>query len=119
MLLRMKTIKTIFVTTVVSLLIVGCASTSFKPWQLSDVKEGMDKNQVVKILGEPDSIVNTNNAEYLYYSYREEMSPASGTLDTQDAIDRRADELSRTLTESKFEVVLVDGKMINYKELKN
>lgn len=118
MLFHMKTIKTILAATVASLLLAGCA-TSFKPWQLSDVKEGMDKEQIIKILGVPDSTVNTNNAEYLFYSYTEEMSPASAPLDTQDAIDRRAEELSRTLTESKFQVVLVDGKMINYKELKD
>ena len=118
MLCHMKTIKTVLAAAAVSLLIAGCA-TSFKPWQLSDVKEGMDKEQVVKILGEPDYTVNTNNAEYLYYSYREEATPASAPLNSQDAIDRRAEELSRTLTDSRFEVVLVDGKMINYKELQN
>lgn len=118
MLTRMKTIKTVLVASLVSLLIAGCA-TSFKPWQLSDVKEGMDKEQIVKILGEPDSTVNTNNAEYLYYSYIEDPAPASAPFDSQDAIDRRAEELSRTLTESKFEVVLVDGKMINYKQLQD
>ncbi len=118
MLYSMKTIKTVLAAAVVSLLIAGCA-TSFKPWKLSDVKEGMDKEQIVKILGEPDYTVNTNNAEYLYYSYMEEPTPASSTLDSPDAIDRRAEELSRTLTDSRFQVVLVDGKLINYKELQN
>ena len=114
----MKIIKTVLATAVISLLVTGCA-TSFKPWQLSEVQEGMNKEQVVEILGEPDYTVKKDEAEYLYYSYLEEPTPASSTLDTTDAIDRRAKELSRILKESKYEVVLVDAKLINYKELKD
>lgn len=118
MLKNMKTIKTILAAATVSLLIAGC-STSFKPWQLSDVKEGMNKEQIVKILGKPDYTEEKDGAEYLYYSYTEDLTPASTTLDTTDSVERRAEELSRTLSESKFEVVMVDGKMINYKALQD
>lgn len=118
MLLCMKTIKTVVAAATVFLLIAGCA-TSFKPWQLSEVKEGMNKEMVVNILGEPDYAVEKDGAEYLYYSYTEDLAPVSSTLDTPEAIDRRAEELSRTLTETKYEVVLVEGRMINYKELQD
>lgn len=111
--------KTIVAATVVSLLIAGCATT-FKPWQLSEVEEGMNKEQVISILGEPNSSTNKDGAEYLYYSYMEDLAPASAaSFDTPDAADRRAKELSRTLSESKYEIVLVEDKMINYKELQD
>lgn len=118
MLLHMKTIKTILVAGITSLLIAGCA-TSFKPWKLSDVEEGMDRDQVIKILGEPDYVVETNSSETLYYTYRAEMTPASSTLDSQEDIDRRVKELTGTLTESKYEVVMFADKMISYKEVKD
>ncbi|MDF7801572.1 outer membrane protein assembly factor BamE [Pontiellaceae bacterium B1224] len=114
----MKTLKTILATATAALLIAGCA-TSFKPWQLSEVKNGMNKEQIVKILGEPDSTMEKDGAEYLYYSYAEELPPSSNDLETSDEVQRRADELSQSLKESKYEVILVDGKMINYKELQN
>lgn len=99
------------------LLVAGCATT-FKPWQLSEIQEGMAQDQVVKILGMPDSSTTKNGAEYYYYSYKEEMTPVSDvTLETTEGIDRRVEEFNRTLKESKYEVILVDGKLLNYKEL--
>ena len=115
----MKTMKTVLAAAAVSLLIVGCATT-FKPWQLSEVKEGMSEEQVVKILGEPDYTESKDGAKYLYYSYMEDLMPASSaTFNSQEAIDRWAEELDRTLDEIKYKVVLVDDKLINYKELRD
>lgn len=80
----------------------------------------MNREQVVQILGEPDYTVEKDGAEYLYYTYQEEMTPASEvSLDTTEGIDRRVNELNRTLEDEKYEVVIVDGKLLNYKELSN
>lgn len=72
MLLGMKSIKLLATVTVLSLL-AGCATT-FRPWLLSDVHEGMDKVQVVQLLGTPDSTETKNGAEYLHYSFREDLT---------------------------------------------
>ena len=61
------------------LLLAGCATT-FKPWKLSDVEEGMDRGQVVSILGAPDRTETKDGTEYLYYTYSEDlpaMKPAT------------------------------------------
>jgi outer membrane protein assembly factor BamE (lipoprotein component of BamABCDE complex) len=119
MLISMKIMRTVLAVTVASLLLAGCATT-FKPWQLSEVQEGMDRDQVVKILGEPDYTVNKDGSEYLYYSYEEEPPVnAAPSIEGQDNIERRAEELSRVFNEIKYEIVMVDGKLINYKELQN
>ena len=64
----MKTIKSLLTATCLSLFIAGCA-TPFKPWQLSDVQEGMNREQIVGTLGVPDYSVHKDGSEYLYYSY--------------------------------------------------
>ncbi|MDF7808915.1 outer membrane protein assembly factor BamE [Pontiellaceae bacterium B12219] len=115
----MKKIRTVLAITVASLMVAGCATT-FKPWKLSDVQEGMERDQVVKILGNPDYTETKNGAEYLYYSFTEDLIPPSSiSYDDPEALERRIKELNRTLDEHKYEVVLIDGKMVNYKELKN
>ncbi|WP_372807549.1 outer membrane protein assembly factor BamE [Pontiella sp.] len=111
----MKTLNMILAAVV--LFLAGCATT-FVPWKLSDVKEGMARDQVVKLLGEPDYTVDKDGAELLYYSYVEEPLPMSETsMDSHASMDQRAKSFSRTLTDVKYEVMLVDGKVINYKEL--
>lgn len=115
---KIKTIQAVAVGVAV-ILIAGCATT-FKPWKLSDVQEGMDKDQVIKSLGEPDSVVTTNGAEHLYYSYQEDLAPVSDvTLEAEGGIDRRVEEFDRTLETSKYEVIIVDGKVVNYKEIQD
>ncbi len=114
----MKTIKAIAFGVAI-LLIAGCATT-FKPWKLSDVQEGMERELVVKVLGNPDFTVDKDGAEYLYYTYQEEMTPVSDvTLDTQEGIERRVEEFDRTLKDYKYEVMIVDGKVVNYKEIQD
>ncbi|MDF7826300.1 outer membrane protein assembly factor BamE [Pontiellaceae bacterium B12227] len=110
--------KSLLAVTCLSLFIAGCATT-FKPWQLSEIQEGMTREQVVGTLGEPDSSVNKDGAEYLYYSYSEDLSPATAAGYGQDNMDRKAEMLSQSLTTTKYEVVLMDGKLVNYKELKD
>lgn len=112
----MKTISIISAAVAV-LVFAGCATT-FKPWNLSNVQEGMDKAQVTQILGEPDYTVNKDGAEFLYYTYREEMAPVSdASLESTEGMERRFEQFNRTLKDYKYEVVLVDGKLVNYKEL--
>ncbi len=78
----------------------------------------MARDQIVDILGEPDYTVDKDGAEYLYFTYQESLAPmADVSLETQEGVDRRVEEFTRTLKDVKYEVVMVDGKMINYKEL--
>lgn len=80
----------------------------------------MSRDQVVGILGEPDHVEKKNGSEYLYYSYLEEPAPLGvDVVEGAENIERRAEEFSRTMDEVRYEVVLVDGKMINYKELQD
>lgn len=104
---------------VVLALLVGCATT-FRPWRLSEIEEGMDRAQVVSILGEPDSIEMKEGAELLYYSYSENHNPAPADTDVRsyDATrEFREQQLKRSLKEYNYAVKLVDGKVQNYKEL--
>jgi len=114
----MKRMKPI-VLGVAVLLIAGCATT-FKPWKLSEIEEGMERDQVLKILGTPDFMVTEDGAEHLYFTYTEDLAPASDvTLKTQEDIDRRVKAFDRSLKEYKYDVILVDGKVLNYKEVKS
>jgi outer membrane protein assembly factor BamE (lipoprotein component of BamABCDE complex) len=100
-------------------LIAGC-TTTFKPWKLSEIQEGMEKDQVVQILGNPDFSLNKDGAEYLYYTYQEELSPISDvSLESAQGIERRVEEFNRTLNEYKYEVMIVDGRVVNYKEMQD
>jgi outer membrane protein assembly factor BamE (lipoprotein component of BamABCDE complex) len=114
----MKTMKLILSSAFI-LLAAGCATT-FKPWNLSNVQEGMPREQVIATLGDPDYTVNKDGAEYLYYTYQEELAPISDdSLKTKEALELRVGELNRTLKDYKYEVMLVEGKVLNYKELKD
>ena len=120
MLFGMKTIKYVSLIALLALL-AGCATT-FRPWKLSEVQEGMDRNQVTEILGEPDSVEVKDDTEYLYYSYRENINPAPADSDFRayDA-DRALREplILSSFEEYKYAVKLVDGKVQTYKELQD
>ncbi len=77
----------------------------------------MSRNEVVAILGDPDYTVEKDGAEYLYFSYAEEPLGAGYEDLSSYNLERKAEALSRTFDETKYEVVIVDGKLINYKEL--
>ncbi len=116
----MKAIKCVVVVVALALL-VGCATT-FRPWKLSEVEEGMDRAQVVHILGEPDSVETKNGAEFLYYSYSEDYNPPL-TDDSIQAYDTnrhiREQHIKQSLKKYRYVVKLVDGKVQSYKELTN
>jgi hypothetical protein len=100
-------------------LLAGCATT-FRPWKLSEVEEGMDRAQVVHILGEPDFVETKDGAELLHYSYREDYNPPL-TIDAHapDAANRglQNQQIQQGLKQYKYAVKLVDGKVQDYKEL--
>lgn len=53
------------------LLLTGCISSAVK---LAGVQNGMTKNQVIELLGKPDSTSLRGNVEYLTYYLAEETS---------------------------------------------
>lgn len=112
----MKTMKSFVAAGLAALLATGC-STTFKPWKLSEVQEGMSRSEVIAVLGEPDYTVEKDGAEYLYYTYAEEPRDSGYELVTHDDMQRKAKALSRSFDETEYEVVVVEGKLINYKEL--
>jgi len=100
-------------------LLAGCATT-FRPWKLSEVEEGMTREQVVHILGEPDSVETENGAELLHYSYREDYNPplADDSIQARNASRGLENQrIKRGFKEYKYAVKLVDGKVQNYEEL--
>jgi hypothetical protein len=115
----MKTMR-YFLSLAVLLIFSGCATT-FRPWNLSEVKEGMSRSEVEQVLGEPDYVFVKDGAEHLRYSYREDFTPSSMPVDT--AHDRTIDpktqsmRIERSLTVLEYDVILVDGRVINYKEV--
>jgi len=116
----MKAIKHITVG-VALLLLAGCATT-FRPWKLSEVREGMDKKQVVAVLGKPDSVEMKDGVEILHYSYSEDYNPppASGLANQRiDSPERQIQDqqIKRSVQEHKYAVKLVDGKVQDYEEL--
>ena len=105
---------------IVSLVLLAGCATTFRPWKLSEVEKGMDKAQVVGILGEPDSSETRNGAEFLYYSYREDYNPPPANTDIHAAGATRTlqeQQIKRSLQEYKYVVKLVDGKVQDYREL--
>lgn len=100
-------------------LLAGCATT-FRPWKLSEVEEGMNRAEVVYILGEPDFSEMKDGAEFLHYSYQEDYNPplVDDSIYGRN-IDRRFQELQlkQSLKEYRYAVKLIDGKVQAYKEL--
>lgn len=114
----MKTIKYLLPVVVLGLLF-GCATT-FRPWKLSEIKEGMDKPQVIKVLGEPDAEETKDGVESLYYSYRENYnpSPAADSIRSREASrELRDQQIKQSLKKYSYVVKLVNGKVQTYKEL--
>ena len=117
----MKTMR-YFLTMGAVLVLAGCATT-FRPWNLSEVAEGMDRNQVIQLLGEPDYVFVKDDAEHLRYTYQEDFAPSSMPLDTTyqrgSDLKRQSMQLERAMQVLEYEVILVDGKVLNYKEVTN
>jgi hypothetical protein len=104
------------------LILAGCATT-FRPWSLSEVTEGMDRSAVIELLGEPDYVFMKDGAEYLRYTYQEDFSPSSMPADlSRDSFMNDTAtlmQLERSMEVTVYDVILVDGKVMNYKEVMN
>jgi len=115
----MKTMRYFLVLGAV-LILVGCATT-FRPWSLSEVTEGMDRSEVIQILGEPDYVFVKDGAEHLRYTYQEDFIPYSMPADI--AQDRpindqiHTTQIERSMEVLVYDVILLDGKVLNYKEV--
>jgi outer membrane protein assembly factor BamE (lipoprotein component of BamABCDE complex) len=115
----MKTYSLILVSVLVFPLLFGCA-TSFRPWLLSEVTEGMGRDQVLATLGEPEHIEVVGHAEHLHYTYQEDYTPMLGasdfgTMDMNSPFQQK--QVDRSLEVYHYVVILAEGKVINYKEL--
>lgn len=100
-------------------MLAGC-TTPFRPWNLSHVQEGMDRSDVIAILGPPESIEEKDGAEYLHYSYQEDYNPSSASIPFYEIDSDRAFrdlETERAFKQYEYVVILTDGKVINYKEI--
>jgi hypothetical protein len=117
----MKTMRYFLVLGAV-LILAGCATT-FRPWSLSEVTEGMDRDRVIQLLGEPDYIFVKDGAEHLRYTYQEDFIPSSMPVDMAYERDldqkRQAMQLERSMQVLEYDVILVDGKVLNYREVTN
>jgi outer membrane protein assembly factor BamE (lipoprotein component of BamABCDE complex) len=115
----MKTMR-YFLAVGAALILAGCATT-FRPWNLSEVQKGMGRDQVIQLLGEPDYIFLQDDAEHLRYTYQEDYSPSSMPIDIayERSIDqkRQAMKVERSLQVLEYDVILVDGKVLNYKDV--
>ena len=109
----------LLVGTVSLVLLAGCATT-FRPWNLSEIHEGMDRSEVVQVLGEPDFTEMADGEEQLHYLYQEDYNPSANATPfyAQDSNMAFRDLEKRTaFKEYEYVVVLVDGKVVRYSEL--
>jgi hypothetical protein len=101
------------------LLFTGCATT-FRPWLLSEIQPGMSKDQVVAVLGEPDFIEQQEDMVLLHYTYSEDFNlrPANNPFAFEDINPTlRQDAFRRSMVVYEYVVRMVDGKVLDYKEL--
>ena len=103
----MKTTK--YISLALIALLVGCATT-FRPWEFAEVKEGMGRAQVVKIIGEPDRVESKGGSEILYYSYHEAYDPTS-----DDGIQKA--QVKRSMKTRNYEIKMMDGKVQTAEEV--
>jgi len=120
----MKTIK--YIALVMALAFLASCATTFKPWKLSEVQEGMERSQVVRLLGEPDLVETQNGEEHLHYSYRESYNPpmAADSVYEYDATreddwESHQKQMEKSFKKNQFIVILLDGKVMNYKEVQD
>jgi hypothetical protein len=104
----------------VSLMLAAGCATTFRPWKLSDVQAGMERAQVVDILGEPDAVETKDGAEILHYAYRENYNPplADDSVHARgNSLGLQEKQLRDSAREYHYVVRMVDGKVMDYKEL--
>lgn len=97
-------------------LLLGCATT-FRPWKLSEVQTGMEREQVILLLGNPDRTGIEEGVELLYYSYSESYNQLDDLSFSETDTDLQKQIQKRKLSENRYVVKLVDGKVLDYTEL--
>ena len=100
--------------------LIGC-TTTFRPWNLSEISEGMSHDEVVAILGEPDYIEPKDGSVYLHYIYSEYLHPSSTNVDPAkpdpDKIFPMNEQQQLKAKSYHYVVKMVDGKVQTYKQL--
>lgn len=113
----MKAIK--YLTTVSLLaLAVGCSTSSvFRPWKMEQVQQGMAREQVVALLGAPESTTQEEEGvELLHYSFSRhintpfEEEAMMGSAPTQTLEARRTE---KQLDPDQYVVRLENGKVLS------
>lgn len=103
------------------ILVAGCA-TSFHPRNLGDVEQGMSREQVLEILGKPESVERDGTTHYLHYSYSEGHMTVPSDGSTQvfndPVMNNDNQQLERRLRMRKYVVILEDGKMASFNEVR-
>jgi len=99
------------------LFLAGC-STTFKPWVLSKLSSGMTTDQVEQQLGQPDRISHKDDTVIYHYTYTEPIPLQQENIMRQDdyAALPRHNEPRLEIKTYTYEVLFVDGKLMNYKE---
>ncbi len=77
-------------------------------------------------MGEPDLVEAKNGEEHLHYSYREnynfpmtEDSFSEYTSARENNFGAHQKQMEERFKENQFVVILIDGKVMNYKEVQN
>ena len=100
-------------------LLTGC-ETTFRPWNLSEIEEGMSRDEVVRILGEPDSAESENGTEVLHYIYQENYNPPLYDDSIHAGMSDRKfwdEQMRQGFREYHYTVKLVDGRVLSYREV--
>ena len=98
------------------LLFTGC-STTFKPWTLSQLSPGMTTEQVTQKLGAPHHISQKDGSVIYHYTYTEPIPLQNEiVMQREDSVLPMRTEPHVEINTYHYEVVLVDGKLMNYKE---
>lgn len=103
---------------VACLIISGC-TTTFRPWNLSQIHEGMGREQVVMILGDPDFTEVRNGVEEMHYSYQEDYNPSAASIpfyDEKTDMAFRDLENGRRFRQYEYVVTLEKGTVTGYEE---
>lgn len=114
----MKTIR--YAPGLIALFVVAGCATTFRPWNLSMIREGMDRGEVVQILGEPDFTEVREGGEAMHYTYQEDYNPSSASIpfyDTNSDMAFRDLNNGRRFRQYEYVVTLNEGKVTGYREL--
>lgn len=103
----------------VAVCISGC-TTTFRPWSLSQIHEGMPREAVVAILGEPDYLEQKDGTVLLHYTYQEALHPFGSSMNpvVMDPAAARTGFVDPINTRIyHYIVIMVDGMVQSYKEI--